>query len=242
MAYTSQLLAAIPGIRHAFLNAAESTLFNRASLVDIKQVHGGEVLAFDGTFQDPRPCADGVFTAVSGQPLGIYTADCLPLLMASRDGRFISCVHAGWRGAAQSIAQRAVARFQARGVAPSNIVAAIGPHIRPCCYEVAADFESRLAGTPAAALAKMHRDMLLFSEPQRASAASPEPRESRSQWFDLSAFCVLQLEDAGLRRENIEVLEICTYCTPGEVLGSFRRRTHMPTEKTQQISWIAKAE
>ena len=239
MAYTSPLLAALPGIRHAFLDAAESAAFNRGQLVDIKQVHGCNVLAFPHAVSE-RPQADGVFTAAVDQPLGIYTADCLPLLMASRDGRFISSIHAGWRGAALGIADSATARFKQQGVAAEDIMVAIGPHIRACCYEVSAAFYPQLLETPLGALAAAHRETLFFSQPQRPSARSPAAREANSRWFNLPAFAVLALEQAGIPRENIDVLEHCTYCTPGETLGSYRRRTHSPAEKTQQISWIMK--
>lgn len=239
MAYTSPLLAALPGIRHGFLNAAETAAFDREPLVDIKQVHGCDILTFPHV-QAERPQADGVFTEIAGQPLGVYTADCLPLLMASRDGRFISCVHAGWRGAALGIAERAVARFAEQGVAAADVVVAIGPHIRACCYEVSAAFYAQLLATPSGALAAANRQSLFFSRPQRPTAGSPAAREANSLWFDLAAFAVLALEKAGVPRENIDVLARCTYCTPDEVLGSFRRRTHSPAEKTQQISWIVK--
>ena len=239
MAYTSRLLAAVPGVRHAFLNAAETARFDRASLVDIKQVHGCDVL----TYRTPpaeRPSADGVFADLAGQKLGIYTADCLPLLMASRDGRFISSVHAGWRGAAEGIIQRAVAQFVASGIPEAEIVVAIGPHIGACCYEVSDEFYARLLQTPAAGLVRARRESLLFNQPRQPTALSPAAREAGSQWFALADFCVMQLAHAGVAPDNIEVLDICTYCTPGEVLGSYRRRTHAPAEKTQQISWIAK--
>ena len=239
MAYTSPLLAALPGVRHAFLNAAESAAFNRGLLVDFKQVHGREVLVFPHA-HSARPQADGAFTAAVGQPLGVYTADCLPLLMASRDGRFISSVHAGWRGAALGIAARAVALFKAQGVAADDIIVAIGPHIRACCYEVSATFYEHLLTTPAGPLAAANRAALFFSRPQRPSDRSPAAREDNSLWFDLPAFAVLALEQAGIPRSNIDVLAHCTYCMPGDALGSFRRRTHAPAEKTQQISWIAK--
>lgn len=239
MAYTSRLLAAVPGVCHAFLNAGEAACFDRASLVNIKQVHGCDVLAYRVPSAE-RPSADGVFTDVIGQALGVYTADCLPLLMASRDGRFISSVHAGWRGAAGGIAQQAVAQFVARGVSVAEIVVAIGPHIRACCYEVSPAFYAQLLPTPSGDLVHAHRQALFFSQPRRPTALSPAGREANSLWFSLADFCVMQLTRAGVVPDNIEVLEICTYCTPGEVLGSYRRRTHVPAEKTQQISWIAR--
>lgn len=97
MAYTSRLLNAIPGIRHAFLNVHETAAFAYAELAPVKLVHGNEV----HHYQQPlptRPHADAVFTAVAGQKVGVVTADCLPLLIASRDGRYVCSVHAGWQG------------------------------------------------------------------------------------------------------------------------------------------------
>jgi hypothetical protein len=97
MAYTSRLLDAIPGIRHAFLDVHETAAFPYAELAPVKLVHGNEV----HHYQQPlptRPHADAVFTAVAGQKVGVVTADCLPLLIASRDGRFVCSVHAGWQG------------------------------------------------------------------------------------------------------------------------------------------------
>ncbi len=95
-----RLLNAIPGIRHAFLDVHETAAFPYAELAPVKLVHGNEV----HHYQQPlptRPHADAVFTAVAGQKVGVVTADCLPMLIASRDGRFVCSVHAGWQGAGQ---------------------------------------------------------------------------------------------------------------------------------------------
>ncbi|MEX7614927.1 laccase domain-containing protein, partial [Klebsiella pneumoniae] len=102
MAYTSRLLNAIPGIRHAFLDVHETAAFPYAELAPVKLVHGNEV----HHYQQPlptRPHADAVFTAVAGQKVGVVTADCLPLLIASRDGRYVCSVHAGWQGLVSGI-------------------------------------------------------------------------------------------------------------------------------------------
>ena len=116
MAYTSRLLNAIPGIRHAFLDVHETAAFTYAELAPVKLVHGNEV----HHYQQPlptRPHADAVFTAVAGQKVGVVTADCLPLLIASRDGRYVCSVHAGWQGLVSGIVDNSLACFRQQGVA-----------------------------------------------------------------------------------------------------------------------------
>ncbi|SNY74596.1 peptidoglycan editing factor PgeF [Enterobacter sp. CC120223-11] len=238
MAWYSRLLADIPGIRHAFLDVHESAAFDKSLLVDIKQVHGADVLHFTGKMEQ-RPLVDGVLTSLTGQQIGIVTADCLPVLMASRDGRLIASLHAGWRGTAKGILQHCVRQFVDRGVAVEEIVVAVGPHIRACCYEVSASFYEGLVQTPARELVTANRTKLFFPAPIRPNAQSAVAREKTSQWFDLPRFCLLQLAQAGIAGAQIDVMEKCTYCAP-EVLGSYRRRTHIPATKTQQVSWILK--
>lgn len=114
MAYRSRLLDAIPGIRHAFLDVHETAAFPYAELATVKLVHGNEV----HHYQQPlptRPHADAVFTAVAGQKVGVVTADCLPILIASRDGRFVCSVHAGWQGLASGIVDNSLATFRQQG-------------------------------------------------------------------------------------------------------------------------------
>ncbi len=238
MAYFSRLLADIPGVRHALLDVHESAVFDKSALVDIKQVHGTDILNYVA-LPTERPHADGIFTQISGQQIGVYTADCLPLLMASRDGHFIACIHAGWRGTAEGIVRQSVAQFSAAGVSLEDIIVAIGPHIRPCCYEVSPSFYDALLQTPAAEQVRLHRQRLFSVAPRGPNVRSATAREENSLWFDLPAFCEIHLLDAGVRQENIDCLAYCTYCTP-ESLGSYRRRTHVPATKTQQVSWIVR--
>ncbi|MDX6020896.1 peptidoglycan editing factor PgeF [Scandinavium sp. V105_16] len=238
MAYFSRLLADVPGVRHAFLDVHESTAFDKSKIVDIKQVHGADILNLTKT-PDERPHVDGVFTSMAAQQIGVLTADCLPLLMASRDGQFIASVHAGWRGTALGIVQASVKQFAAAGFSADDIIVAVGPHIRPCCYEVSGDFYRALLATPAAERVRQHQPCLFSDTPRGQNVHSAQAREENSQWFDLSAFCQLELLDAGVKANNIDWLETCTYCTP-EALGSYRRRTHVPATKTQQVSWIVR--
>jgi YfiH family protein len=98
------------------------------------QVHGAEVtragptgVVTPGT--DHEPC-DGLWTDEPGQGMLLVTADCLPVAVARPDGSRLAVLHVGWRGLLAGIAESGVATVGA------GAVAAIGPGIGPCCYEV----------------------------------------------------------------------------------------------------------
>ena len=171
MSFTSRLLSTIPGIRYAFLDVHETAAFPYSEMAPVKLVHSNIVHEYLAP-QAERPHADAMFTAVSGQKIGVVTADCLPLLMASRDGRYICSVHAGWRGAASGIIENSLALFQRYHVAPQDLVVVSGPHIHACCYEVTADFYQALLAMPAGELAKRHREQLFL--PHQAASVGEQ--------------------------------------------------------------------
>lgn len=174
MSFTSRLLSDIPGIRYTFLDVHETAAFPYSEMAPVKLVHSNIVHEYRAP-QAERPHADAMFTAVSGQKMGVVTADCLPLLMASRDGRYVCSVHAGWRGAASGIIENSLALFQRYHVDPQDLVVVSGPHIHPCCYEVTGDFYQALLAMPAGELAKRHREQLFLSH-QAASEGSRRKR------------------------------------------------------------------
>jgi hypothetical protein len=104
----------------------------------LRQVHGSHVVDLDQVAPDPghpeavAAEADAAVVGPAGPPVAILTADCVPLaVVAPADGRVVA-VHAGWRGLAAGIVERAV---ELLGRA-DDLVAAIGPAIGPCHYEV----------------------------------------------------------------------------------------------------------
>jgi hypothetical protein len=101
-------------------------------------VHGAAVAdAADCLREAERPAADVVVATTPGVPVGVLTADCVPVLLASAGGEAVAAVHAGWRGLAAGVVAAAVeALVSAAAVGPERLAAAIGPHIGPCCYEV----------------------------------------------------------------------------------------------------------
>lgn len=163
-----------------------------------KQVHGTDfVIVKDGRIP-VRPVADGAMTSRSGVVLVVKVADCVPIFLVDPQTPAIAMVHAGWRGASRGIAEQAARKMrQEFGTDPGVLVAALGPSIRKCCYEVGGDVALR------------------FPESLR--------RQKGERWhLDLAGANVLGLESAGVRRQNIHVSPHCTCCEPRR-FHSYRR-------------------
>jgi polyphenol oxidase len=88
--------------------------------------------------------ADGLLTAVSGQPLGIFTADCVPIFLSAPSQGVVGLLHAGWRGVRGKILSKAVQIMRRRWrCSPKDIEIWAGPSIGPCCFEVRWDVAAR---------------------------------------------------------------------------------------------------
>lgn len=101
----------------------------------LEQVHATKVLHLNGnTFENKR--ADAVYTNQAGQVCAIMTADCLPVLFCSKDGKEVAAAHAGWRGLCDGILENTVAQFTSSA---NEIMAWFGPAIGPKKFEVGAE-------------------------------------------------------------------------------------------------------
>ena len=107
-----------------------------AEWATVRQVHGASVVEVRESGDHGE--ADGLFTVEAGLPLAVFTADCLGVVLHG-PGR-VAVVHAGWRGVAAGAVGNAVARLGDVGSAH------IGPHIRPCCFEVGPEVSARFVG------------------------------------------------------------------------------------------------
>lgn len=171
----------------------------------LHQVHGALVYSLvpqDDTEPGARQ-GDALVNACSDRAIGVYTADCVPLLLATNDGHLVSAVHAGWRGTVAEVAVRAVEAMQAAGAQPEDIVVALGPAIGPCCFAVGAEVVSAFAD------ATWFDDTLVH-------------RANGHACLDLFLANRLQLLGAGLREQNIHTSDLCTVCHPDKFF-SWRR-------------------
>ena len=232
-------LGSVPGVDHGFCSINDP---QRPEEVFIcKQIHSASVMEWQADRVANTIEADGVLTR-HHHPIAVITADCLPILFASNNGDWVAAVHGGWKGLQRGIIASAVQRFAAEGVAVDQLQVAIGPSIKPCCYEVSAAFIAEFQSDQGHLWP--HRQAPWSAEQPAPlltpKIAPPQARQAGSAWFDLSGYGLMLLQAAGIRREQIEVSEVCTYCT-SPTFASYRRRTHQPQEaKTLLYSWIAR--
>jgi YfiH family protein len=195
-------------------------------LARLKQVHGTTVHVLRrpasaprqargvDTDDDGRPRADIVMTDDPTIGVAVQVADCVPLLLADPATGAVAAVHAGWRGTAAGAAREAVAAMQAHfGTRPSDLVAAIGPSIGPCCYQVGADVVEAFHAAG-------------FSDEQICEWFRPEAEDleaSAARYrLDVPKANIDQLSAAGLQPANIGACRLCTACHPS-VFHSYRR-------------------
>ena len=135
-----------------------------AGLALARQLHGARLVRVRGDGSAPE--ADALFTSEPGVAVGVLTADCVPILLVHDGGAGVAAIHAGWRGSAAGISERATREFcDALGVTARELVAVVGPHIGACCYEVDAPVREAIADSRAfrAAAVRGHYMLDLFA-------------------------------------------------------------------------------
>ncbi len=179
----------------------EAVGFSQDSLVLACQVHGGIVRAVtradcgQGTVH-PAPECDGLMTDVPGVALGVFSADCTPILLADERTGAVAAVHAGWRGTALGIVKTAAeAMFDAYGSRPEGLRAAIGPCIGRCCFETRSD-------VPEAIRAALGAD----------AEHAIDDHGDGTYHVDLKELNRIWLRRAGV--ERVEICPLCTACRP----------------------------
>lgn len=176
-------------------------------VVTLTQVHGAVVTVIRRGDRRPhgRPEADVLVSDDPDAALAVRAADCVPLLMADPVTGTVAAVHAGWRGTAARAAVAALGALRREfGVEPSRVIAAIGPSIGPCCYEVGAELVDAFA-------AAGHERYLI----ERWFATPPPPRGSRPGpgrrlRLDVAGANRDLLVLAGVSGSNIHLAGLCT--------------------------------
>jgi len=177
------------------------------ALVRLRQVHGAGVFEkrlrqSSRSLSDQWPEADIAITDDPSLALSVRAADCVPILLADRRSAAVGAVHAGWKGTAAGAAMAAVGALASRfGTRPADVVAAVGPSIGACCYEVGAELAGHFS-----------------AHPDASRWFSPHARPH----FDLWRATRDQLERAGVPASQIHVSALCTFDHPA-LFHSYRR-------------------
>ena len=200
-----------------------------AALARLRQCHGDAIHRVDAA-PGQALRGDALITRKPGLLLAVQTADCVPILLADRRQRVVAAVHAGWRGTLARIAEKALGRMKMEfDTRAEDVVAALGPAIGSCCYEVGPEVAQAFAGQFADA-----RDWFEGPFDRLASGDDPAPFPWLSMTppgheepaprvrLDLRAANRRQLEAAGVPPAQIAVSALCTACRT-DLLFSHRR-------------------
>ena len=164
----------------------------------------------DGLPDEPL-AGDGLVTNTPELVVAVQTADCLPIILVDRKRKAVGAFHAGWRGTVKRIAEKGVGEMRRHFDSdPRDLMAAIGPGIQMCCYEVGEEvrrkFESQFAYADSLFREVKESDPVREKYPLLfLTARAPGHSELPVRIFlDLVEANRRQLVDAGLAEKNID--------------------------------------
>lgn len=139
--------------------------------------------------------ADAVITTQTGTLIGVDVADCVPILLYDKRLHAIGAVHAGWRGTSHQILGKTINKMADKfSSSPSDILIAMGPAIRQCCYEVGAEVIEAI---------------------EKATGTGEYYVQKEQRFFlDLPTANMYQAISSGVPSVNIWMLQECTFCRP----------------------------
>jgi YfiH family protein len=175
----------------------------------LTQVHGSHVVAIRTPQAALRPEADALVSNHAEVALAVRAADCVPLLIGDPITGAVAAVHAGWRGTAAGVAAAAVAALEREfGAQPASLVAAIGPSIGACCYEVGTELVDAFAS---AGHPRHLVDRWFVSPPARRGEFPASPSGGMEKLrLDTWSANRDQLILAGLDEQNVHACGLCT--------------------------------
>lgn len=175
-------------------------------LYEMNQVHGSEVKILNQRLirsikKNTLSQTDGLITNKKNTFLMIKTADCFPVIFFDPRKKIVAAVHVGWRGAIEKIfligLLKMASFFKSH---PEDILVAIGPGIRSCCFK--------------------HKKLIQEKLPEWKNYIKKEKDGWKS--IDMVSFIKDQLIKAGIKKENLEIMDICTCCSSKGFFSHFR--------------------
>jgi YfiH family protein len=183
-------------VRENLRRAARSLSVPLERLYFLSQVHGTDVVRLSGDEDRDEVVlrrGDATISTAPGVACGVRVADCVPVLVGDRRSGAVAAIHSGWQGTVLDVVRAAVVALRAAIGDDGDLVAAIGPHIERCCFEVGDDVAEKLASA-SPALDVVDR------------ARGPKPH------VDLRRIVRAQLRALGLSDAAIDDVAGCTKC------------------------------
>ena len=177
--------------------------FHVSRVIYLKQVHSDIIVSYTGEKEEEVISYEGdaIITNVKDTIVGVFTADCTPVIIVDDKRKVLAAVHSGWKGTFKSITKKTIEKLVSNyNVKAEELKVYIGPHIRQCCYEISNELKEKFI------LEKGLEEDKLF----KGRNLSMEE-------------CILKdLRECGIRDENINSINLCTHCEKDIKLFSYR--------------------
>lgn len=171
--------------------------YNLEAIGYLNQIHSDIIVSFDGTIND----GDAIITDEIETAIGVFTADCVPVILVDAKKGAIAAIHSGWKGTKALIVSKTIQRLEENyGSNAVDIRVYIGPHIGGCCYEVSKELIEEFTSENIYSNIKI----------------------SNNNKLDLEKCILSQLLEKGIKEENIITTSTCTVCNKQFELHSYR--------------------
>ena len=183
-------------------------------IVWMDQVHGTKIELIHENSVNIIEACDGLYTEKENIALAIKTADCLPLILCSKEGKELTALHVGWRGLHGGIVENALLNFKC---ATQNLVAWLAPCISSTNYEVGRDVYS------------------LFTDLDSESISSFKTSDNKDKWiFSLKHECTRRLQ-----KFDVQVITN-TFCTFEDEQLFYSYRKDLSSKRMVTLAWRQK--
>lgn len=213
----SFIKASIENVEFIFSTAENNLNFNKSfpegrinleslkktfHIIDIgymNQIHSSLIHMYDGNIYD----GDALISNNKNIALGVFTADCVPVLIADLNKGVSAAIHSGWKGTLDCIVLKTLNLLKDKyNVSPLDLHVVIGPHIKSCCYEIGEEVVSKF----------MHNEIY------------KNENIINSRMLNLEKCIKLQLDRFSIPEGNINTINICTRCSSDYKMYSYRRQ------------------
>lgn len=176
--------------------------FNLKNIEYLNQIHSDTVYIYNGNETLKNEEGDGLITNKEETAIGVFTADCVPIIIADVKNNVIAAIHSGWRGTFDSIVLRTLEKMESEfNIDKNEIKIFIGPHIRQCCYEVSEELKNDFINKT-----NINEDILF-----------------KGRNLSLEECILKDVRNFGVQENNIYSLKLCTYCEDKVNLYSYRK-------------------
>ena len=196
---------------------------NLASNINyLKQVHSNKIIKINNTLDLQTKVADCLITKEKFKSLWIYTADCIPILIADINTRNIAACHVGLKGLKRRIISKMLKSFIELGSNKNNLIIAIGPSISLNKYQVMIkDVEELLIEIAGKNFMSRSCCSIEFKNLEPITLFKRDPNPDKLL-IDIQAAAYIQLNKEGIKESQININRVCTYSHP-KLFNSFRR-------------------